>query len=99
MWQVALMEMSQRFHLDHLPKVVERALQGCRDIHHILDRAVRRHVEVSGAAVRWGNKTQVDLWLVDLNVMLCIKSGASYSKNNFIFKLIDALLKQAKFIL
>jgi exosome complex component RRP41 len=55
------MEMSQRFHLDHLPKVVECALQGCRDIHQILDRAVRRHIEVSGAAVGWGNKTQVDL--------------------------------------
>jgi exosome complex component RRP41 len=54
------MEMSQRFHLDHLPKVVERALQGCRDIYQILDRAVRRHIEVSGAAVRWGSKTQVD---------------------------------------
>jgi len=54
------MEMSQRFHLDHLPKVVERALQGCRDIHQILDQAVRRHIEVSGAAVRWGGKTQVD---------------------------------------
>ncbi|KDR24253.1 Exosome complex exonuclease RRP41, partial [Zootermopsis nevadensis] len=42
--QVALMEMSQRFHLDHLPKVVECALQGCRDIHQILDQAVRRHI-------------------------------------------------------
>jgi len=29
--------------------------------------------------------------------MLCIKSDASYSKNNVIFKLTDALLKQAKF--
>jgi len=55
------MEMSQRFHLDHLPTVVERAMQGCRDTYHILDRAVRRHIEVSGAAVRWGGKTQVDL--------------------------------------
>jgi hypothetical protein len=93
------MEMSQRFHLDHLPKVVERALQGCRDIYQILDRAVRRHIEVSGAAVRWGNKTQVDFWLVDPNLMLCIKSCASYSLNNVIFKLIDALLKQAEFIM
>jgi exosome complex component RRP41 len=55
------MEMSQRFHLDHLPKVVERALQGCCDIHQILDQAVRRHIEVSGAAVGWGSKTQVDV--------------------------------------
>jgi exosome complex component RRP41 len=55
------MEMSQRFHLDHLPKVVECALRGCRDIHQILDQAVRRHVEVSGAAAGWGNKNQVDV--------------------------------------
>ncbi|XP_021916028.1 exosome complex component RRP41 isoform X2 [Zootermopsis nevadensis] len=58
--QVALMEMSQRFHLDHLPKVVECALQGCRDIHQILDQAVRRHIEVSGA-VGWGIRPQVKL--------------------------------------
>jgi len=93
------MEMSQRFHLDHLPKVVERALQGCRDIYHILDRAVRRHIEASGAAVGWGGKTQVNFWLVDPNLILCIKSGANYSENDVIFKLIDALLKQAKFIM
>jgi exosome complex component RRP41 len=55
------MEMSQRFHLDHLPKVVECALQGCRDIHQILDQAVRRHTQVSGSAVGWGDKTRVDL--------------------------------------
>ncbi|PNF25704.1 Exosome complex component RRP41 [Cryptotermes secundus] len=59
--QVALMEMSQRFHLDHLPKVVECALQGCRDIHQILDQAVRRHTEMSGSALGWGNRAQVDL--------------------------------------
>ncbi|KAJ1519485.1 hypothetical protein ONE63_004771 [Megalurothrips usitatus] len=55
--QVALMEMSQRFHCDHLPKVLERALEGCKDIHRILDEAVRKHVEETGRASGWG---QVD---------------------------------------
>ncbi|KAK3910519.1 Exosome complex component RRP41 [Frankliniella fusca] len=55
--QVALMEMSQRFHSDHLPKVLERALEGCKDIHRILDDTVRKHVEETGRASGWG---QVD---------------------------------------
>ncbi|XP_034253233.1 exosome complex component RRP41 [Thrips palmi] len=55
--QVALMEMSQRFHSDHLPKVLERAIEGCKDIHQILDGAVRKHVEETGRASGWG---QVD---------------------------------------
>lgn len=29
---IALLTMSQRFHLDHIPKVLEMALKGCRDI-------------------------------------------------------------------
>nr|CAD7200101.1 unnamed protein product [Timema douglasi] len=51
--QVALLEMSQRFHLDHLPKVLDRALQGCRDIYNILDQAVREHVQAAGSAAGW----------------------------------------------
>merc|ERR1712013_508615 len=39
--QIVLLEMSHRFHLDHLDKVMEVALAGCRDIHTILDAAVR----------------------------------------------------------
>jgi hypothetical protein len=84
MWQVALMEMSQRFHLDHLQKVVECALQGCRDIYQILDRAVRRHIEVSGSAVRWGSKPQLESWFMDPNFMYCAKS--------YIFQLMNVIL-------
>lgn len=51
--KIVLMEMSQRFHLDHLPKVLEKALQGCRDIRKILDDAVRLHVR-GGLAVQRG---------------------------------------------
>lgn len=29
---IALLSMSQRFHIDHIPKVLETALQGCKEI-------------------------------------------------------------------
>lgn len=41
------MEMSQRFHVDHLHKVISTALDGCRKIQVILDNAVREHLERS----------------------------------------------------
>lgn len=50
---IVLMEMSQRFHLDHLPKVMETALQGCRDIRTILDQAVKNHVAEVGSSSGW----------------------------------------------
>lgn len=56
--KVVLMEMSQRFHLDHLPKVLETALQGCKDILRILDEAVRTHVEEFGSSTGWANATE-----------------------------------------
>merc|ERR1711972_549269 len=42
--QIVLLEMSHRFHLDHLDAVTEVALNGCKDIYSILDGVVRRHV-------------------------------------------------------
>lgn len=50
---VVLMEMSQRFHLDHLQKVMETALQGCRDIRVILDQAVKNHIAEIGSSSGW----------------------------------------------
>ncbi|XP_022913765.1 exosome complex component RRP41 [Onthophagus taurus] len=55
---IVLMEMSQRFHLDHLKKVLEKALQGCKDIQNILDEAVRNHVVDVGASTGWANTTE-----------------------------------------
>lgn len=55
--KIVLMEMSQRFHLDHLQKVLEKALQGCRDIKAILDQAVIANVENFGSSTGWGNAT------------------------------------------
>lgn len=42
------MEMSQRFHIDHLEEVTQLALQGCRDIYKILDKAVKEHLLETG---------------------------------------------------
>merc|ERR1712227_241799 len=54
--QIVLLEMSHRFHLDHLDAVTEVALTGCRDIYAILDGVVRRHVANTGAQIGWENK-------------------------------------------
>ena len=54
--QIVLLEMSHRFHLDHLDKVVEVAVNGCKDIYSILDGVVRRHVANTGAQIGWDKK-------------------------------------------
>lgn len=52
--KIVLMEISQRFHLDHLEKVLKKALEGCQDIRHILDEAVRVHLRDLGNSTGWG---------------------------------------------
>uniref|UniRef100_A0A1B0GJ79 Putative exosome complex component RRP41 n=2 Tax=Lutzomyia longipalpis TaxID=7200 RepID=A0A1B0GJ79_LUTLO len=56
--KIAFMEMSQRFHLDDLSKVLEHALEGCREVKKILDQAVREHVLKVGSAGDWGTITK-----------------------------------------
>lgn len=51
--EIVLLEMSQRFHIDHLGRVMDVALQGCQDIYEILDKEVRRHVAKGGVALGW----------------------------------------------
>lgn len=53
--KIAFMEMSQRFHLDQLPKVLQTAMDGCREVQNILDKAVREHLTQVGSAGDWGN--------------------------------------------
>lgn len=55
--KIAFMEMSQRFHLDHYPKVLATALQSCKEIQKILDEAVREHVNKVGMAGDWEQST------------------------------------------
>ena len=54
--QIVLLEMSHRFHLDHLSSVMDVALAGCRDISSILDTVVRKHVANTGAQLGWEHK-------------------------------------------
>jgi exosome complex component RRP41 len=55
--EIVLLEMSQRFHLDHLDKVMEVALNGCKDIANILDKVVRQHVTAATASLDLGGGT------------------------------------------
>ncbi|KAK7796457.1 hypothetical protein U0070_002093 [Myodes glareolus] len=43
--QIALLEMDSRLHEDHLEQVLEAAAQAARDVHTLLDRVVRQHVQ------------------------------------------------------
>lgn len=43
--EIVLLEMAQRFHVDHLEKVMDAAMQGCKDIHAILDKVVRKQIK------------------------------------------------------
>lgn len=42
--------MSQRFHLDHLEKVLNTAMEGCKNIQVILNEAVKRHILQNGSS-------------------------------------------------
>ncbi|XP_049789830.1 exosome complex component RRP41 [Schistocerca nitens] len=59
--QIAVMEMSQRFHIDSFHEVVECALEGCREIHRILNAQVIEHVQTAGVASNWGIKSANEL--------------------------------------
>ena len=51
--EIVLVEMSQRFHMDHLDKVMSVALEGCQKIYQILDKEVRNHVATASADLGW----------------------------------------------
>jgi len=51
--QIVLLEMSHRFHIDHLAEVIDVAMEGCKNIYTIMDQAVRRHVSNTGASIGW----------------------------------------------
>ncbi|BFF93815.1 exosome complex component RRP41 [Drosophila madeirensis] len=51
--KIAFLEMSERFHIDHLETVIETAMAGCREIRDILEAAVREHLLHIGSAADW----------------------------------------------
>jgi len=52
--QLVLVEMSQRFHVDHLEKVLDVAVQGAKDIFTILENTVVQHTKWGGQKVGLG---------------------------------------------
>lgn len=57
--KIVLMDMSQRFHLDYLPKVLEVAIDGCKAVKSKLDEIVRGHVNEVGAMSSWGHDIKI----------------------------------------
>lgn len=51
--QIVFLEMNGRLHEDHLDKVLDTAVQGCKDVHNILDKAVREHVSEVAQGIGW----------------------------------------------
>ncbi|KAH8353558.1 hypothetical protein KR084_011806 [Drosophila pseudotakahashii] len=51
--KIAFLEMSERFHIDHLETVIETAMAGCREIRDILEAAVKEHLLHMGSAADW----------------------------------------------
>lgn len=49
--QIVLLEMNGRLHEDHLSKVLDTAVKGCKDVYSILDAAVREHVTEAAASL------------------------------------------------
>jgi len=45
--QIVFLEMNSRLHEDNLSSVLDLAVKGCKDIHDVLDQAVRDHVTES----------------------------------------------------
>ncbi|EDV32014.1 uncharacterized protein Dana_GF15621 [Drosophila ananassae] len=52
--KIAFLEMSERFHIDHLETVIETAMAGCREIRDILEAVVKEHLLHMGSAADWG---------------------------------------------
>uniref|UniRef100_A0A0A9XZ42 Putative exosome complex component RRP41 n=1 Tax=Lygus hesperus TaxID=30085 RepID=A0A0A9XZ42_LYGHE len=54
--QIAFTEMSQRFHVDHLEKVMATAQKGCEDMFKILNNAVRLYFKEIGFPNNFGQE-------------------------------------------
>ncbi|KAL1132265.1 hypothetical protein AAG570_010222 [Ranatra chinensis] len=52
--QIALLDLSDRFHVDYLEDVMSLAQKGCDEIYKILDNEVRLHMIETGSASNWG---------------------------------------------
>lgn len=42
--QIVFLQINGRIHEDHMSKVIDMGMKGCRDVHAVLDRTVRSHI-------------------------------------------------------
>ncbi len=55
--EIVLLEMTRRFHLDHLDKVMEAAENACKKIYETLEAEIRKHVAKEAAKLGWQNES------------------------------------------
>ena len=49
--QIVFLEMNSRLHEDNLSSVMDCAIEGCTDVYHVLDNAVRDHTRETANAL------------------------------------------------
>ncbi|XP_050437111.1 exosome complex component RRP41 [Adelges cooleyi] len=54
--KIAMLETSQRIHLNHVEPVLTEAVRGCRFVYGKLNSIVKKHYEEIGSASNWGNE-------------------------------------------
>lgn len=54
--QIAMLETSQRIHINHLEPVLTEAVRGCRYIYENLNKIIKKHYEEIGGALNWGTE-------------------------------------------
>lgn len=42
--QIVFLQINGRIHEDHVSKVSDMCMKGCRDIHNVLDNTIRDHI-------------------------------------------------------
>merc|ERR1712142_902882 len=62
--EIVLLEMAQRFHVDHLEKVMDAAVQGCKDIHTIIDKVVRKHMKLPLLLIKTCENMILKFWFI-----------------------------------
>ena len=55
--QIVFMSMNGRIHEDQLERVMDTAIQGCKDVHEVLDDAVKSHVSDVAVSLGWNSNS------------------------------------------
>lgn len=42
--QIVFLQVNGRLHEDHLSKVIDMGIKGCKDVHALLESSVRNHI-------------------------------------------------------